>query len=478
MTILDQPILFGLIAIFVYFLGIASAFDAIMKARTSQGAIAWAVVLITLPYLALPLYWFFGQRKFHGYTLARRSGDREVRSLADNLTQYVLNLEGVLPGDRAAIEAVERLAKYPFTGQNKVELLIDGRATFNKIFDGIEDAQDYILIQFYIVRSDSIGRALQERLIRKAKAGVRVFFLYDEIGSRQISGSYVAALRDAGIAVSSFKTTKSRRSRSQLNFRNHRKIVVVDGRVAYVGGHNVGDEYLGCHTKFGPWRDTHVRIEGPAVQGVQLSYLEDWYWATHTVPDLQYLPEPAPGGDKKVLVLPSGPADDFETYNLFVVQAILAASQRLWIVSPYFVPDTSVMAALKLAALRGVDVRIMLPKNSDNLLVDLATYSYFKSLDRVGIKIYRYQAGFLHQKVLLIDEDVATVGTANMDNRSFRLNFEITIIILDRLFTKEVERMLETDFARSYQIDMAELEQRPFYFKVAVQTARLLAPVL
>jgi cardiolipin synthase len=136
------------------------------------------------------------------------------------------------------------------------------------------------------------------------------------------------------------------------------------------------------------------------------------------------------------------------------------------------------MAALKLAALRGVDVRIMLPKNSDNLLVDLATYSYFKSLDRVGIKIYRYQAGFLHQKVLLIDEDVATVGTANMDNRSFRLNFEITIIILDRLFTKEVERMLETDFARSYQIDMAELEQRPFYFKVAVQTARLLAPVL
>lgn len=315
-------------------------------------------------------------------------------------------------------------------------------------------------------------------MIRKAKAGVRVYFLYDKIGSHRLSVSYVAALRDAGIEISHFKATKGWRSRSQINFRNHRKVVVVDGRTAYVGGHNVGDEYLGCHPRFGPWRDTHIRIEGPAVQGVQLSFLEDWYWATHTVPQLHFVPKPAPDGEKKVLVLPSGPADDFETFNLFVVQAILAATQRLWIVSPYFVPDTDVMAALKLAGLRGLDVRIMLPKKSDNLLVDFATYSYFASLDRAGIKIYRFREGFLHQKVILIDDDVATVGTANMDNRSFRLNFEITIIVLDRIFAREVEGMLEADFSRSDQFDMAELDRRPFHFKLAIQTARLLAPVL
>ncbi len=478
MISLDQPILFGLVAVLVFVLGIVSALDAIMKARTSQGAIAWAVILVTLPYLALPLYWFFGQRRFHGYVRARKSGDREVHHLAENLARYVPNLNGTLPNDRAAIQAVEKLANCPFTGHNEAALLIDGKATFEAIFDGIEGAQDYILVQFYIVRADNIGLALQERLIRKAKAGVRVYFLYDKIGSRRLSGSYLTALRDAGVEVSSFKATKSRRSRSQINFRNHRKIVVVDGRAAFVGGHNVGDENLGGHPRFGPWRDTHVRIEGPAVQGVQLSFLEDWYWATHTVPHLHFVPKPAPDGDKKVLVLPSGPADDFETYNLFVVQAILAATQRLWIVSPYFVPDTDVMAALKLAGLRGLDVRIMLPNKSDNLLVDLATYSYFRPLNRAGIKIYRFREGFLHQKVILIDDDVATVGTANMDNRSFRLNFEITIIVLDRLFAREVEGMLEADFSRSEQFDMAELDRRPFHFKLAIQTARLLAPVL
>lgn len=478
MTFLHQPVVFGLLALLVYVLGLVSAFDAIMKARTSQGAIAWAVILVTMPYFALPLYWFFGQRKFYGYARARKSGDREVHYLAEEMNRYLPDLDGTAPNDRAAIQAVEKLANCPFTGHNEVTLLIDGKATFAAIFDGIESAQEYILVQFYIVRADSAGLALQERLIRKARAGVRIYFLYDKIGSRQLSGSYITALQNAGIEVSSFKATKSRRSRSQINFRNHRKIVVVDGRAAYVGGHNVGDEYLGCRPKFGPWRDTHVRIEGPAVQGVQLSFLEDWYWATHTVPHLHFIPKPAAGGDKKVLVLPSGPADDFETYNLFVIQAALAATRRLWIVSPYFVPDTGVMAALKLAGLRGLDVRIMLPNKSDNLFVDLASYSYFQSLGRAGIKIYRFRPGFLHQKVMLIDDAAATVGTANMDNRSFRLNFEITIVVLDRLFARETERMLEADFSRSEQLDMAELERRPFYFKLAVQTARLLAPVL
>lgn len=478
MTFLEPPIIFGLLATLIHLLGIASAIDAIFKARTSQGAIAWALILSIIPYVGLPLYWLFGQRRFYGYVRARQSGDREVRYLAEGFVQYVPSLDGRLPGERSTIQAVERLAELPFTGQNEAELLIDGQATFDAIFAGIDSAEDYILVQFYTVRADGIGQELQARLIRKAKEGVRVYFLYDGIGSRGLSGSFISELRDAGIEVSDFKIIKGRRKRSQLNFRNHRKIVVVDGLLAYVGGHNVGDEYLGRNPKFGPWRDTHVMIEGPAVQSVQLSFVDDWYWANRTVPPLNLTPQPVPLGDKKILVLPSGPADEFETYSLFVVQAILAATRRLWIVSPYFVPDIDVMTALQLAGLRGLDVRIMVPERSDNLLIDLAAYSYFASAERAGIKVYRYRSGFLHQKVILIDDDVATVGTANMDNRSFRLNFEITLLFFDRAFATKMERMLESDFSRCRRLGMAELEGQPFYFKLLVQLARLLAPVL
>ena len=478
MTAQDPFVLFGLLAALVHVLGCVSAVDAILKARTSQGAIAWAITLAILPYLALPLYWAFGQRKFHGYVRARQSGDREVRGLVESLSRHTPELPGATPSERSAVQAAERLAGLPFTDGNTARLLIDGRATFDAIFDAIDEARDYILVQFYMVRADRIGRELQARLIRKAMEGVRVYLLYDEIGSLGLPGTYIAELRDGGVDVSGYKVTKGRRKRTQLNFRNHRKIVVVDGQRAYVGGLNVGDEYLGHDPRIGPWRDTSVAIEGPAVEGIQLSFVEDWYWANRAVPRLNLTPAPARSGDKKILVLASGPADPFETYSLFVIQAAFAARRRLWIVSPYFVPDIDVMAALQLAGLRGVDVRIMLPERSDNLLVGLASESYFAPAERAGIEIFRYRSGFLHQKVMLIDDDIATVGTANMDNRSFRLNFELTLLIIDRAFAGDMERMLEADFARCSRLSPAETQGRSFAFRLAVRTARLFAPVL
>jgi cardiolipin synthase len=319
---------------------------------------------------------------------------------------------------------------------------------------------------------------LQSKLIQKAKENVKVYFLYDEIGSHKLPQSYLRDMQIAGIVTSAFHTTKGKTNRFQLNFRNHRKIVVVDGKIAYVGGHNVGDEYLGKHPKFGAWRDTHVKIEGPAVQCIQFCFVEDWYWATKGIPELNWEPCRVADGRENALVIASGPADRLETCGLMFVQAINEARERIWIASPYFVPDLQILSALKLAALRGVDVRILLPEKADHRTVYLASFSYYQNTLPIGIKIYRYTAGFMHQKVFLIDSRCAAVGTANLDNRSFRLNFEITLLNYDSLFIKEVETMLSNDFDRSQPATMDDYTHRPFLFKLAVRSARLLAPIL
>jgi cardiolipin synthase len=358
-----------------------------------------------------------------------------------------------------------------------VDLLVDGDATFDSILKGIDAAREYILIQFFIVHDDEIGREVKARLIRRAREGVRVYFLYDEVGSHDLPEAYKQELREADVEVYDFHTRKGPGNRFQLNFRNHRKVVVVDGRVAWVGGHNVGDEYLGRDPRFGHWRDTHLRIEGPSALGAQLSFAEDWYWATERRLDLDWTPQPSAGGDVPVLILPSGPADALETANLMFVHAINSAKERIWIASPYFVPDRPVVTALQLAGLRGVDVRILIPEKADHLGVWLAAYSYLDEFVGTGVEFYRYRDGFLHQKVVLIDDVVATVGTANFDNRSFRLNFEITALVADGDFAGEVERMLENDLAKSRRMDPREYDAKPWWFRFAVRLARLTAPV-
>ena len=469
--------LVGVVVAVFELVGIAAAVHAVMRARTSQGAVAWAVGLVSFPFVALPLYLIFGRNKFHGYLKARRAGNTEVQQIVAEVGQDALQRE--LLSDRAhpEHEVLESLALMRFTLKNRVELLVDGEATFGAIFDAIDAAQDYVLVQFFIVHDDDLGRDLKARLLRKAASGVRVYFLYDEIGSHRLPRSYVNELREAGVDIRSFHTTRGRRNRFQLNFRNHRKIVVVDGRTAFVGGLNVGDEYMGRDPKFGPWRDTHVKLAGPSVHAVQLVFLEDWHWATSRLPELDWAPRPAQRGNQKVLVLPSGPADQLETCGMFFVHAVNSARHRLWIASPYFVPDTHVICALQLAALRGVDVRVMLPQKPDHLLVYLSAFSFLEEAEQTGVKIYRYQPGFMHHKVLLVDDRFAAVGTANLDNRSFRLNFEITIVVDDVPFAGQVDEMLRRDFANCELATVDDLKRRGFWFRLAVRAARLTAPV-
>ena len=459
-------------------LGIIAAVHAIMNVRTSQGAIAWAISLVTFPWLALILYAIFGRNKFKGYVLLRSSRDEAIHHVSEDIIRKATENRLIREGISESETALTRLADLPITRYNKSQLLVDGDETFRAIFEGIDSAKDYILVQFFIVKDDGLGRELQSRLIQKARENIRIYFLYDEIGCHKLPRRYIQEMENEGIVISAFHTTKGKTNRFQLNFRNHRKIVVIDGKTAYVGGHNVGDEYVSKNPKFGAWRDTHVKVEGPIVKAIQFCFIEDWYWAKTSIPDLNWEFRKAENGSEETLMIASGPADALDTCGLMFVQAINAARERIWIASPYFVPDQQILSALKLAALRGVDVRILLPQKPDHLTVYLASFSYYQDTLPLGIKLYRYTAGFMHQKVFLVDSTCAAVGTANLDNRSFRLHFELTLLNYDSTFIEKVEDMLLKDFSLSRAVKLAEYTERSFFFKLAVRLTRLLEPVL
>jgi cardiolipin synthase len=452
---MQQPInleWIGPLVALVYTLAIASAVEAIVKARTAQGAVAWVVSLLTLPYITLPLYFVFGRNRFAGYVRERRQieemANERLRGPRSELFDFSSR-----DTDKDFYRSLHRLARLPTVRGNEVELLIDGAATFASIESGIRSAQHYVLFQFYIVRDDGLGQRLGSVLADRARNGVRVYILYDEIGSSGFHRSRLyRELRDAGVRIAAFNTTQGRRNRLQLNFRNHRKIVVVDSRFAWIGGHNVGDEYLGANPRRGPWRDTHVRLHGPVVIGAELTFAADWLWATREQLEIDWQLERQAPGNCSVLLFPSDPASIFEEAGLMYHQAITQARQRIWIASPYFVPDRGIIAALQLAALRGVDVRVMIPDRPDGPVVGMANWSFTRELLPAGVAVYRYEPAFMHQKVFLLDDELAGVGTANFDNRSFRLNFEITALIHDADFCAQVERMLEADFARSHAV--------------------------
>jgi cardiolipin synthase len=460
-------------------LAIITAIVAVRDTRTPQGSIAWAISLVTFPLVTLPLYWIFGRSKFHGYVDAMRSGERQFREMVKD-RHDLPRVKALSARNRphAPRCSFETLAGIPFVGGNDLELLVDGQATFEAIFNGIEAAENYLLIQFFIVREDGLGIRLRDLLLKKAAQGVRIKFLYDEIGCHTTPATFWRSMTEAGIDARPFHTTRGRGNRFQLNFRNHRKIVIIDGHTAFVGGHNVGDEYLGLSKSLGHWRDTHLRITGPAVLGIRLSFTKDWYWATGELYDLD-LTMPASAGNADVLTLATGPVDELESCSLMFIRAINASRKRFWIASPYYVPDSAVTKALQLAAMRGVDVRILLPEKADHLLVYLAGFSSLHDLNSVpGIRVFRYTKGFLHQKVFLSDDELAAVGTANLDNRSFRLNFEMTMLIEDKNFCARIERMFLADFDTAVETGTDEYLRKNMASQTVIKFARLLSPIL
>lgn len=468
--------------LFAQLLAVALVVDAIDKARTTQGAIAWSVALVAMPLLAVPLYLAVGQRRFYGYVAARRRGDLQIQATAAAVIGRLSRdhrLGGSAPPGHWP--TLEKLASLPATSGNRVVLLENGSATFDAIMASIASAERYLLVQFYIIRNDRTGRRLQRALIAAANRGVAVYLLYDGIGSWGLSRRYLAALRSAGVRAEPFATTRFNwRGRFQVNFRNHRKIVLIDGHTALVGGLNIGDEYAGQHPRLTPWRDTHTQLTGPAVMGVQLSFAEDWYWVTEQLLPLHWQPAPvgaAADASGEALAIPTGPADELESCQLMFLHLISRAQTSLIIATPYFVPDEPVIKALRLAALRGVAVQIITPRLTDSRWVQLSSMAHMEECALAGITFYRYRKGFMHQKVLLADNAEVLIGTANLDNRSFRLNFELTIAMHCANSAAQVAAMLQRDIADSEVFDPLSYARSHRYQRALGRLFRLLAPL-
>lgn len=465
--------IFGTSVVAVYLSAIYAAFRAAVTARTPQGAVGWGVFLLTLPVLALPLYLFLGHHRFRDYRITRTQSWRGVQGLKSFSLQYAP--ENVAAIDRTPFETIAHMAAVRGNG---ADLLIDGDATFATIFDAIDAARAYVLVQFYLVQDDDLGRALKERLLAAVARGVRVWFMIDALGSYGLPGAYCAELRAAGIEVVDGDGQFGRKNRFRLNYRNHRKTVIVDGIVGFIGGHNVADQYRGRHPLLGHWRDTHLRLCGPVVGQLQLIFVEDWHWATDTLllDELNWQPPPA-DADMTALIVASGPGDLTETGSMMFFSAITAAQGRFWLASPYFIPDLDVMTALKHAALRGVDVRVMVPEKPDHTITWLAAFSYFDELTASGVRVFQYTSGFTHQKVFVVDDQLAAVGTTNLDNRSVRLNFEAMALIFDRRAAQAVDAMLRADFVDCLELDRT-IDRQPALIRLGAPVARLFSPLL
>lgn len=464
-----QELAWWIWALLVYSLGLLAAIDALWQGRTAQGTIAWVLGLILMPMITLPLYAFFGSRRFHGYVRARRHHNENLDLIADQV-QAELEPHALPPGQLTY--PLYPLFRMPQTAGNQCQLLTSGADTYTEIFRDIAAARHSVCVQFYILRDDRTGQQLAELLCDKARQGVATYLLYDEIGSRGLKRAYLQSLRDAGVRVSRFNPLRLR-TRMQLNFRNHRKLVVCDGHTAFTGGFNLGDEYLGDGTALPFWRDTHIKIHGPAALSFQLVFCEDWHWATQHLPALHWQ-SAAPAGNSKVMCIASGPADETESASLYFSHLIHSAKRRCWLVSPYFVPDQNLFNALQLAGLRGLDIRILVPEKSDSWLVQQAMRSYINNLSQCNVQFYTYKKGFLHQKVLLIDDDWCSVGSANLDNRSLRINFEINALIEDPALARQTEKMLLQDFADSEPTGLS----KHWWPVLLAKSARLLGPVL
>lgn len=449
----------------LYIAAAVTAFEAIRRARTPQGAVGWAVFLFAVPWLGVPLYLLFGYARVKTYAEARREADARIPD----------GSVAALEPDRDKAKRLELFAAispHPVTSGAWVRIITDAEAAYDAMFKAIAEADDYAIVQFYTIRDDRVGERLAQAMIGAAERGVKVRVLYDAFGSWFLSRRYLRRLDAAGIETRVQRGPARPLGRFGLNFRNHRKIVVVDGDHAFTGGMNVGEEYLG------DWRDTQIEVRGPLVDQLQAQAVQDWFWVSgeRLEDELQWEAEPDPA-DMTGLVLGSSPTDPHESGALFFAALAQTARKRLWIATPYFAPEQSVLGALKLAGLRGVDVRILTPEVPDRWTPWIAAFAFFDEIEASGCRIWRYQGHFMHQKVALVDDDVISVGTFNLDIRSCLLNFETTVVVADERAARDVERMLETDFARSYELGRTLAEQ-PLWLRAAAPVARLMAPLL
>lgn len=466
------------------FLAIALIF---LERRDPATTWAWLLVLFFIPILGFIIYLLLGRklRKKHLF----RWKDRNKIGI-EKLISYQMEAieDGSFHFKKPEAELYESMIfmhlknnHAVFTQDNAMTIYADGTEKFEALIADLEQAKDHIHFQYYIFRLDNLGKRIYEVLVRKAKQGVKVRVLYDDIGSRGVRKKDFEELIAHGGEVGVFFPSIFPLINPRLNYRNHRKIVIVDGRVGYIGGFNVGDEYLGLDKKFGYWRDTHLRIEGSSVHPLQTRFILDWTQASETHQlkyDERYFPAIPQKGNVGIQIVSSGPDSEWEQIKDGYLKMIYEAKDYIYIQTPYFIPDASFIDAVKIACLSGIDVRIMIPNKPDHMFVYWATYSNVGKLLKAGARVFIYENGFIHTKQVVVDDHVSTVGTANIDMRSFKLNFEVNAFIYDKIESHKLAELFEKDMLDSTELTYEMYLNRSNLIKVKESLSRLISPIL
>jgi cardiolipin synthase len=455
----------------------------LMTKKESTSAVAWCLVVFFLPVIGTLFFVIFGYQHVHR-PLKRKRRHKRLFKIAR--AGAVLDGESgrftVPPpqnGSHGLARLAERFGAFPLSRGNEIVFYDDGPAAIDAILEAIAAAKHHVHLEYFIVQPDSCGTRLLALLAEKARQGVEVRLLYDAMGSRHLHRGTLRELRAAGGRCSVFLPLNPLRRRIQVNMRDHRKIVVVDGTIAFTGGLNIGNEYLGLSPRLGYWRDTHLRLKGPAVSALQWVFSEDWdFSADENLLASAYFPELEGTGPFSIQVIPSGPDQELNSIREIYFAAILSARKRLWIASPYFVPDAGLRDALCLAGYQGVDVRLLCQHHPDKWIPLFAARYYWADVLAAGVKVYQYTRGMLHSKVILVDDDWSSVGTANLDNRSLHLNFEVNCLIYGPEASASLERAFVNDLALSIRLQKEVFEKRPLPGRVIENACRLLSPIL
>ncbi|TFB22014.1 cardiolipin synthase [Filobacillus milosensis] len=474
-----------LITTFSVFLSISAVligFIIFIENRNPSQTLNWLLVFALFPVLGFFFYLIFGRN----YKKKKRFKEKqEVDEAAFNrveghrtFDENELNQMG--DHQKMLFRLAQHLGNSPISFNTETKVLTNGKETFPAILDALEKAEHHIHMEYYIFRDDELGNQFKEVLTRKAKSGVEVRLLYDAVGSWKLSDRFKSELDKAGVQFKAFSPVRMPFIGNRINFRNHRKIVVIDGKIGFVGGLNIGDEYLGKVPAFGNWRDTHLFVRGEAVRSLQTIFLQDWNYETGEYllkPD--YLsPEIIDDHFGGVQMVTSGPDNQWEAIKKLYFSMIISAKKSIWIASPYFIPDDDILTAMKVASLSGVDVRLLMPRRPDKRIVFHASRSYFPELMEAGVRIFEYEDGFMHSKVVIVDHELASIGTSNMDMRSFHLNFEVNAFLFRTESTNKLVEDFKEDFLKSREIEPERFKSRSIFLRVMESLFRLLSPLL
>ncbi|PYZ95130.1 cardiolipin synthase [Salipaludibacillus keqinensis] len=458
-----------------------------IERRDASATWAWVLILFFIPFLGFVIYLFLGQNLTRS-RLFDWAGIKKV-GIADIITKQIEQIRN--PEFKYHDENVDPYRDLIYmhlinndailTKDNKIDVLTDGKEKFDQLIADIKQAQDHIHIQYYIFRNDQLGKKLIDALTERAREGITVRILYDELGSRKLRVKHFKSLIEEGGEVGVFFPSRFALLNFRLNYRNHRKLCIIDGQIGYVGGFNVGDEYIGKSKKFGYWRDTHLRIEGNAVDPMQTRFILDWNQASKPN-DIDYEPRYFPmktnQGNATVQMVSSGPDSEWEQIKNGYMKMIMTAQESIYIQTPYFIPDQSLLDALRVASLTGKDVRIMIPNKPDHPFIYWATLSHIGKLLGSGAKIYIYDKGFIHAKSIVVDRKMNSVGTANIDMRSFKLNFEINAFIYDQETSEILAQAFEKDMLDSTRLTEELYNKRSKWISFKESISRLLSPIL